>query len=74
MLALTLGTVIALILAVAVVALVALPARRAGRDLLTPRGDEVMTLVRERTGTTIGRTGDLIPSGRAHRENDSASS
>jgi hypothetical protein len=41
------------VLAGAVVALVAIPARRQGRDLLTPKGDEVVSRVRERTGSAV---------------------
>jgi hypothetical protein len=40
-------------LAVAVVCLVAVPARRAGRDVLTPKGEEVVTIVREKTGSAM---------------------
>ncbi|WP_270888589.1 hypothetical protein [Pedococcus sp. 5OH_020] len=47
-------------LAVAVVALVAVPARREGRDLLTPQGEEIVALVREKTETTIDKTGDVL--------------
>jgi len=42
-----------LILAVAVVGLVAIPARREGRDLLTPKGEEVVSRMRERTGSAM---------------------
>ena len=45
---------------------VALPARREGRDLLTPHGEDVVARVRERTGTvaavTRERTGDRLAS------------
>jgi hypothetical protein len=40
-------------LAVAVVGLVAIPAHREGRDLLTPKGEEVVSLVREKTGSAV---------------------
>jgi hypothetical protein len=53
MVALIFGMLLCVILAVAVVAVVAIPARRQGRDLLTPKGDEVVSRVRERTGSAV---------------------
>jgi hypothetical protein len=53
MVALIVGMLLCMILAVAVVAVVAIPARRQGRDLLTPKGDEVVSRVRERTGAAV---------------------
>ena len=41
--------VVCLLLGLAVVLAVAVPARREGKDLLTPRGEEVVARVRERT-------------------------
>ena len=68
MLILVLGMLVSVILAVAVVGLVAIPARREGRDLLTPRGEEVVSLVREKTGTAVGtareKTGEAIGAAR----------
>lgn len=43
------GMIVALVLALAVVALVAVPARREGRDLLTPQGEQLVQTARERT-------------------------
>ena len=43
------GMLVALALALAVVALVAVPARRAGRDLLTPQGGQLVQTARDRT-------------------------
>ncbi len=60
MIALIVGMLLCIGIAAAVVGLVAIPARREGRDLLTPKGEEVMAMVRERTETTFERTGDLI--------------
>jgi hypothetical protein len=60
MIALIVGMLLCIGLAVAVVGLVAIPARREGRDLLTPKGEEVMAAMREKTETTFERTGDLI--------------
>jgi hypothetical protein len=53
MVALIVGMLLCLVLAVAVVALVAIPARRQGRDVLTPKGDEVVSRVREVTGSAV---------------------
>ncbi len=64
MFALTTALLLCTALALAVVALVAVPARREGRDLLAPRGEEVMAKVRERTEATLERTGDLISTSR----------
>lgn len=69
MIALVFAMILCLLLGLAVVGLVAIPARRDGRDVLTPRGEEVVSRVRERTeaATTIAkeRTGDLVSSTRA---------
>ena len=48
MVALILGMLVCVGLALAVVALVAIPARRNGRDILTPKGEEVVTALKER--------------------------
>lgn len=48
MVALILGMLICVGLALAVVALVAVPARRDGRDILTPKGEDVVTALKER--------------------------
>ena len=48
MLAVMIGMFCALGLAVAVVAAVALPARREGRDVLTPQGEETLKAVRDK--------------------------
>ncbi len=53
MVVLIVGMLLCLLLAVAVVGLVAIPARREGRDLLTPRGEEVLSRVREKTGSAV---------------------
>jgi hypothetical protein len=62
MVALILGMLVCVALAVAVVAVVAIPARREGRDILTPQGEELMALARERTETAFERTGDALSS------------
>ena len=53
MVVLIVGMLLCLVLAVAVVGLVAIPARREGRGLLTPKGEEVVSRVRERTGSAV---------------------
>ena len=47
--ALVLGMMICLALALAVVGLVAVPARRDGRELLTTRGEELVHAVKDRS-------------------------
>lgn len=51
MVALILGLLFCVGVAMVVVGLVAVPARRQGRDVLTPRGEQVLTRVLEK-GTT----------------------
>ena len=53
MVILIVGMLLSLLLAVAVVGLVAIPARREGRELLTPKGEAVVSRVRERTGSAV---------------------
>lgn len=48
MVALIIGMLICVGLALAVVALVAVPARRDGRDLLTSKGEEVVSALKDR--------------------------
>ena len=48
MVSVVLGMLFCLGLALAVMALVAVPARRAGRDVLSERGEEVIGSIRER--------------------------
>ncbi|EAP97713.1 hypothetical protein JNB_19623 [Janibacter sp. HTCC2649] len=48
MVALIIGMLVCVGLALAVVALVAVPARRDGRDLLTSKGEEVVSALKER--------------------------
>ena len=60
MVILVVGMLVSLMLAVAVVGLVAIPARRQGRDLLTPRGEAVVSRVRERTGSALDAARDKV--------------
>lgn len=48
MISVVLGMLFCLGLALAIMALVAVPARRAGRDVLSERGEEVVGSIRER--------------------------
>jgi len=48
MVSLVLGMLFCVALALAVMALVAVPARRAGRDVLSERGEEVLGSIRDR--------------------------
>jgi hypothetical protein len=59
---------VCVVLAVAVLGIVAIPARREGRDLLTPKGEEVLFRVREKTGaameTAREKTGEAMDAAR----------
>lgn len=61
-------------LAVAVVALVAIPARREGRDLFTPKGERVVGRVKDRTDAVIDKAEALRPNRDAQRDKEPASS
>ena len=64
MITLVLAMLVCLLLGLAVVLAVAVPARREGRDFLTPKGEEVVARVKERTETvataTRERTTDFV--------------
>jgi len=60
MMVLVFGMLVSVVLAVAVVGLVAIPARREGRDLLTPKGEEVVALVRDKTGEAMVAARDKV--------------
>ena len=68
MFVLVLGMFLSVGLAVAVVAIVAVPARREGRDMLTPKGEDMVSLVREKTGdafeTAREKTGEALDDAR----------
>ena len=62
MLVVSIGMLCALTLAIAVVVAVALPARREGRDVLTPRGEETLKAVRHRVADVLpDRVAEVIP-------------
>ena len=62
MVALIIGMLVCVGLAVVVVAVVAIPARREGRELLTPQGEDIVALVKEKTESTLEKTGDALSS------------
>lgn len=53
MTALVVATLLTVVLAIAVVGVVAIPARRQGRDLLTARGEEVARAVKGRAEAVV---------------------
>lgn len=57
MVALILGMLVCLALALAVVALVAVPAHRAGRDVLTERGEDVVGALKDKTDSARSLVG-----------------
>jgi len=68
MFVLVLAMFLSVVLAVAVVGVVAIPARREGRDLLTSKGEKVVSLVRDKTGSAVetarGKTGGAVGAAR----------
>lgn len=82
MFTLVVGMFVCVVLAAVVVGLVAIPARREGRDVLTPKGEQVVATVRQHTGRAADvaqrRGGEAIAGartrvgeGRARREAES---
>ena len=55
MVSLIIGMLVCVGLALVVVALVAVPARRDGRGILTPKGEEVVIALKERQQSARGR-------------------
>ncbi|KGN31950.1 hypothetical protein N802_19005 [Knoellia sinensis KCTC 19936] len=55
MVALIIGMLISVILALVVVVLVAVPARRNGRGILTPKGEEVVSALKDRQQAALQR-------------------
>ena len=64
MTAMIVGLLLCLVFAIAVMALVAIPARREGREILTARGERVVVKVR---ATTDGATRRASGNGSAQR-------
>lgn len=55
------GLLLCLALSIAVMALVAIPARREGREILTARGERVVVKVRPRSEGGNGRSSGVVP-------------
>ncbi|WP_435203438.1 hypothetical protein [Janibacter sp. GS2] len=64
MTAMIVGLLICLVLSIAVMALVAIPARREGREILTARGERVVVKVRATTDHATSRTSGSGVSGK----------
>ena len=68
MFVLVLGMLLSVALGVATLCMVALPARREGRKVLTSKGEDVVSLVREKTGdaleTAREKTGEVFDAAR----------
>ena len=60
MVVLIVGMLLCVVLALAVVALVAIPARRQGREMLTAEGEEIVAMAKERTQDAFDKTGEAI--------------
>lgn len=60
--AVVIGMIFVLVLGLAVMLLVAVPARQEGRDLLTEHGEQVMARAASRTKATMERTEAAISS------------
>jgi hypothetical protein len=67
MVSVVMGMLFCVALALVVMALVAVPARRAGRDVLTERGEEVVGSIRDRQ-LSLGRSEDAADD--AHRADE----
>ncbi|MEP7036117.1 MAG: hypothetical protein ABI934_11060 [Actinomycetota bacterium] len=70
MVILIVGMLVSLILAVAVVGLVAIPARREGRELLTPRGEDVVSRVRDKTTSAMDAARDKVADVTSPKDDD----
>lgn len=60
MTAMIVGLLLCLVLSVLVMGLVAIPAKREGREILTARGERVVVKVRESADGAASRTSELI--------------
>lgn len=65
MLIVLIPVLIAVLLSLLVLALVVVPARREGRIVLTPRGEEVAQKVKAGTDAAAARTGEVVASAAA---------
>ncbi|WP_068256953.1 hypothetical protein [Janibacter corallicola] len=64
MTAIIVGLLLTLALSIAVMAVVFIPARRQGRDILTARGERVVVRVRMSADSAAKGTSGLMPGGR----------
>jgi len=68
MFVLEIGMLLSVVLAVVVVCVVAVPARREGRGMLTPKGEDMVSMVREKTGEALEaareKTGEALEAAR----------
>ena len=62
------GLILCLVLSFAVMGLVAIPARREGREILTARGERVVVRVRSSADTAASRTSSALSSATALRK------
>ena len=60
MFVLEIGMLLSVVLAVVVVCVVAVPARREGRGMLTPNGDDMVSMVLEKTGEALEAARDKV--------------
>lgn len=60
MIALIVGLLVCVAIAIGVVGLVAIPARREGRDVLTSRGEDLLAAMRDRTGGVVDAAKDRV--------------
>lgn len=70
MTAVIVGLLICLVLSAAVMAVVAIPARRDGREILTARGERVVVRVRERTDNATSRASEAVAQATPTRRSD----
>ena len=68
MTAMIVGLILCLVLSFAVMGLVAIPARREGREILTARGERVVVRVRSSADTAASRTSSALSSATASRK------
>lgn len=70
MTAIVVGLLLCVVLSLAVLGVVLVPARREGRDLLTPRGERVVVRVRSGADAAASRTSAAISGATAGRKRD----
>lgn len=73
MTAVIVGLLICLVLSAVVMAVVAIPARRDGREILTARGERVVVKVRETTDNATSRASGAVASANAARRSSASS-